>query len=250
MSGLNYSKSNFPVRANLVEAHNRYWKRLAVPGTWLTAAERVDVAKEVREAGSCSLCSQRKAALSPYQVDGAHESVSDLSDSMVEVVHRVITDPGRLTKTWFDGLMQQGLKVEKYVEILGTVVHVLSIDDFCRGIGVPLHDLPMPEAGEASKYQPANISDDGNSAWVPMLSTIEPSAPESDLWVGTKNDDYVIRALSLVPDEVRSLKDLLNVHYLDDEEFFDLEKSPQGTLSRIQTEVVAARISAFNRCFY
>jgi hypothetical protein len=249
MSIIDYSDASFPVRDNITEAHNRYWKRLASPGNWLTAAERIGVAKEIRQARSCELCSKRNAALSPYQLEGQHDSVSDLSDVMVEVIHRVITDSARLTKAWFDGIMQQDLKIEQYIEIIGTLVHVFSIDEFCRGIGEPVRELPEPLPGEPSHYRPANIVEDGDGSWVPMLSAVMQPGPESDIWEG-KIEGNVIRALSLVPDEVRSLKDLLIVHYLDDEEFMDLEKSPQGTLSRIQTEVVAARVSAFNGCFY
>lgn len=248
MTKIDYSNAKYPVRANFAEGHNRYWQRLAAPGNWLTGAERVAVAKEVRRAGSCQLCSQRKAALSPYQVEGSHDTASDLSAAMVEVVHRVITDSGRLTRSWFDGIVRQGLKVEHYVEIIGTLVHVLSIDEFCRGIGVALHELPEALAGDVSQYRPAGMVEDA-AAWVPMLYDIEAVSPEADLWQGTM-DGNVIRALSLVPDEVRSLLDLLKIHYLENEEFMDLEKSPQGSLSRIQTEVVAARVSAFNGCFY
>ena len=249
MSKINYSDGQYPIRSDFAEGHNRFWKRLAAPGNWLNAAERIAVAKEVRQATSCSLCSQRKAALSPYQVDGSHEVASDLPDTMVEVVHRVVTDSGRLTKDWFDGVIQQGLRVEQYVEIIGTLVHVLSIDEFCRGIGEPLHALPTPLPGEPSHYRPTNIVEDGDGAWVPMLSLDMQPGPEADLWEGTLEGN-VIRALSLVPDEVRSLLDLLCIHYLDNDEFMDLKKSPQGTLSRVETEVVVARVSAFNACFY
>jgi hypothetical protein len=249
MNEIDYSDAIYPVRKNIEEAHNRFWKRLATAGSWLTAAERVGVAKEVRQAQTCNLCERRKAALSPYQLEGRHESASELPDVMIEVVHRVITDSGRLTKSWFDGIMQQGLSAEQYIEIIGTLVHLFSIDEFCRGIGKALPELPDPLPGEPSHYRPANIIEHGDGAWVPMLSSVMQPGPESDLWKDTLEGN-VIRALSLVPDEVRSLKDLLIVHYLDDEEFMDLEKSPQGTLSRIQTEVVAARVSAYNDCFY
>ena len=79
----------------------------------------------------------------------------------------------------------------------------------------------------------------------------EPLTPalSRDLWEGTLHG-YVIRALSLVPDEVRSLGDLAAIHYLAFSQIAQWEGSPQGTLSRIQTEVVAARVSAINGCFY
>ena len=246
---IDYDDSKYPVRANFAEGHNRYWQRLAAPGNWLTGAQRVAVAKEIRQTPACTLCNRRKAALSPYQVDSAHDAVSDLSDTMVEVVHRITTDPGRVTKTWFDGIIQQGLKVEEYIEIIGTVVHLFSTDEFCRGLGLPLNELPAPLAGEPSQYRPAGLIEDGDGAWVPILPRAVDSGAESDLWEGTLHG-YVIRALSLVPDEVRSLGDLAAIHYLAFSQIAQWEGSPQGTLSRIQTEVVAARVSAINGCFY
>lgn len=248
MSKIDYSGAKYPVRADFAEAHNIYWDRLAAPGAWLTGAERVAVAKEVRQARSCNLCSQRKAALSPYQVDGIHDRASDLSDTMVEVIHRVTTDSARLTKVWFDGIMQQGLSAEQYVEIIGTLVDVFSIDEFCRALEIPFNDLPEPQPGEPSRYRPENIREDGDGAWVPILPNVVDSGPESDLWEGRTG--YVIRALSLVPNEVRYMLDLLAVHYLDNTQVWNVKDSPRETLSRSQIEVVAARVSAFNGCFY
>ena len=66
-------------------------------------------------------------------------------------VHRVITDPGRLTKSWFDQVMKDGVTEEQYIEIIGTIVAVISIDDFCYGLGLELNPLPEPISGEPSK---------------------------------------------------------------------------------------------------
>ena len=244
---ISYSNAPWPVRENFAAGHNRYWRRLAAPGNWFTGAERVNIAGEIRQAQQCSLCRRRKDALSPYQVDGAHDVVSDLPEVMVEVIHRVVTDSARLTKNWFDGIMQQGLSEEQYVEIIGTLVSVFMIDEFCRGLGLSLNELPEPQPGNPSRYRPANASHDG--AWVPLLPARVDSGPDADLWEG-RVGGYVIRALSLVPDEVRTLMDTLEAHYLDSAEIWNVTKSPQGTLTRIQTEVVAARVSALNGCFY
>ena len=247
MSKIDYSNAPYPIRENLAECQNRYWQRLAAPGTWLTAAQRVDIAKEVRQAHNCKLCIQRKEALSPYQVDGAHDKVSELPDIMVEVVHRIITDSARLTKTWFEGLIEKGLKVEEYIEIVGTLVHCFTVDEFCRGLGVPLNDLPEPQGGEPSYYRPENTSYDAG-AWIPMLPAVLEGSPEADLWDNHKGN--VIAALSLVPDEVRNLMDMLPAHYLDVEKIWEWERSPNGGLSRMQIEVVAGRVSSHNDCFY
>ena len=57
-----------------------------------------------------------------------------------------------------------------------------------------------------------------------------------------------IRALSLVPDEVRQLRQLGAAHYLSEEEMIDLTAG--RTLDRRQIELVAGRVSARRECFY
>ena len=246
LSPISYATALYPVRDDFATAHNRYWQHLAKPGAWLNGSQRVDVVREVRQAPHCSLCRRRKQALSPTHVDGAHDSVSTLADTMVEVIHRVVTDPQRLTRAWFDGIIASGLSEDEYVEIIGILVNAFSIDEFCRAIGVPLNTLPEAEPGEPSRYRPANVIEDG--AWVRLLPNQVDSGPEADLWKGRTG--YVIRALSLAPDEVRSMLDLLGAHYINVENIFDIKAAPKGTLSRIQTEILAIRISVLNECFY
>src|SRR5229473_830517 len=101
MIDISYATASVPVREDLLAAHRRAWQRLAQAGNWWTGAERVAIAAEVRHAWQCSLCKARKAALSPYTIAGTHDYVSTLSESAVEVIHRVVTDPGRLTQAWF-----------------------------------------------------------------------------------------------------------------------------------------------------
>jgi len=246
MSVISYAGAPYEVRADLVDAHRTYWARLAAPGTWLTGAERVAVAAQVRQARHCELCARRKAALSPYAEAGEHDAAGDLPPAWVELVHRVVTDPARLSKSWFDGLVAQGVDHARYVEILGTLVEVLLIDEFCRGLGLAPHPLPEPQPGEPSRYTPANAT--LGEAWVPMIPRIIDEGPEADLWA-TRGGN-VIRALSLVPDEVRHMLALLKVHYLDNDAIWNMAQSPQGTLTRPQTEVVATRVSSHNDCFY
>jgi hypothetical protein len=145
---------------------------------------------------------------------------------MVEVVHFVVTDPGRLSRKWYENLINQGLTAGEYVEVLGTVVHTFVIDEFCRGLGIPLHDLPAPRPGEPSAYTPDNAAK-GSSAWVPMLPPVIDEGPEADLWnVPGAN---VARAMSLVPDEVRTLMDTISSHYLAYEDVVGgWDRSPNG----------------------
>jgi alkylhydroperoxidase family enzyme len=71
--------------------------------------------------------------------------------------------------------------------------------------------------------------------------------PEADLWPPGRTPN-VLRALSLVPDEVRGLKDLSAAHYLPMEQVIDVRA--HRLLSRAQMELVAARVSALNECHY
>ncbi len=243
---IGYEHSPIPVREDLRAAHRRAWRRLASAGTWWTGAERVAIAREVRREASCALCADRRHALSPNAVAGEHAPATPLEAAAVEAVHRIAGDPGRLSKRFRDGLEAAGLDDAAYVELVGVVVTVVSIDAFCRGIGLPLHALPAPLAGEPSRYRPSQARDDG--AWVPMIPAFGTTGKEADLWRRGATGN-VIRALSLVPEEVRTLKDLSNAHYLPPEQVAD-PRAQLGALSRAQAEFLAARVSALRECFY
>jgi len=53
---------------------------ITVPQIWLNGETRVKVAAETRHARRCSLCAQQKDALSPFAIDGQHDTLGDLSD--------------------------------------------------------------------------------------------------------------------------------------------------------------------------
>jgi hypothetical protein len=246
MQAISYSAALVPVRDDFAAAHTRFWRRLAAPGAWWTGAERVAIAAEVRQARHCALCQARKAALTPAAVQGHHDHLGALPDAAVDVIHRVVTDPGRLSRPWFTGIMAAGLSAEQYVEILGTLVALVSIDSFCRGIGVPLHPLPTPQPGASSHYRPPGAIQE--EAWVPMIPMERATGAEADLYGGQAVGN-VVRALSLVPDEVRTLYDLSAVHYLPMGQVRDPSASA-GALNRMQIELIAGRVSALRQCFY
>ena len=246
MHDISYRAALVPVRDDFAAAHTRFWKRLASPGAWWTGSERVAIAAEGRHARHCTLCQTRKQALTPTAVAGQHDHLGALSDPAVDVIHRVVTDPGRLSRQWFDETMMAGLSAEQYVEILGTLVALVSIDSFCRGIGVPLHPLPAPQPGTPSCYRPPGAVQE--EAWVPMIPVESAIGAEADLYDGQAVGN-VIRAMSLVPDEVRTLRDLSAVHYLPMGQVRD-PSAAAGALTRMQMELIAGRVSALRQCFY
>jgi hypothetical protein len=135
------------------------------------------------------------------------------------------------------------------VEVIGLIVTVFSIDSFCRGIGVPPFRLPDPVPGEPTRYRPEAARME--KAWVPMLPNGRVRGPEADLWGDMPGGQTgnVIRALSLVPDEVRALRELSAAHYMRPQEMIDLKRTPRS-LDRGQIELIAGRVSALRGCFY
>ena len=251
MSSFAYADAPVAIRDDIPVAHRRAWERLAAPGTWWTGAERVAIAAEVRNAQQCALCRARKQALSPSAVagqhehlDGQHEHLDGLPEAAIDAIHRVTTDPGRLSEAWCQDVLA-GLSEEQYVELIGVVVSVVSIDSLHRGLGVPPEPLPAPTPGEPLRKRPASAQRE--AAWVSMIPASAVGGEESDLWPKGRTGN-VVRALSLVPAEVRGLKELSAAHYLSMDEMMDLEKG--RTLDRRQIELIAGRVSALNECFY
>jgi hypothetical protein len=206
------------------------WAHLGQPGTWLSAAERLAVATETRRARRCELCARRRAALSPYAEIGDHDAESALARDEVDLIHRVTTDPGRLTRDWFDRL---DIPDARYVEIVGVAVVTIGMDTFCRGIGAEERMLPDPIPGEPTRERPE--ASDG-VAWVPLRRA----------W----DQPNVARALSLVPEEARVALELAAVEYVPMDRVIDLDHDPKRAISRQQMELIAGRVSALNGCFY
>ncbi len=242
---VSYAGAPVEVRRDLEAAHARAWRRLAAPGTWWTGAERVAIAAETRRARECRLCRQRKAALSPGAVTGSHDHGGALPADVVEAVHRIASDPAQLSRRWFEAL---DVADTHYVEAVGVAVRTVAIDSFCRGIGTAPHPLPDPEPGAPSRRRPATAT--AGEAWVPMIAASAATGLEADLYGGNRRAPNVARALSLVPEEVRGISDLGVAQYVPFERVPDPSYEPGRGLSRAQIELVAARVSALNECFY
>lgn len=247
MSFFEYLDSPYPIREDIKTEFTKFWQRLAQPGSWWTGAERIAIARETRSAISCSFCAERKQALSPYNVLGEHDSDSQLDTAAVDAVHRIITDQNRITRAWVESLPQSGISTEAYVELAGIVVCVFSIDEFHRTLGLDLENLPEAVAGAPSNYRPAQA--EPGTGFVPMLPREGLTGPEENLWPNGRNAN-VIRALSLVPEAVRDWLALGSAIYLSVEGMANLVGQEDRAINRMQMELIAARVSAINECFY
>lgn len=234
------------VPAAIADDHRFILAHLARPGTWWTAADRVAIAAESRAALDCRLCAARREALSPRHVAGDHDAVSDLPSAVVDIAHQIRADPRRLSRQWYDEVVATHLSDAEYVELVGIVAVVSGIDAFRRAMGEPAYLLPSPVAGEPTRVRPVGVSNQG--AWVPMLAPADATGPELDLYPPSPVVPNIMRALSLVPSEARVLIRLTGSHYLTAQQLPD--PTVRRDLDRMQMELVAARVSALNQCFY
>ena len=242
-----YATTDLPIPERIVEAHRRAWDRLARPGIWWTGAQRVAIAQELRAAEACQLCADRKQALSAPSVEGEHTTTTDLPAPAIEAIHKIITDPGRLSQPWLDQLLGDQLTDAAYVELVGLLTTTLSIDDINRGLGLDLEPLPTPQPGDPERRRPTGATDEGS--WLPTVPPDQLDPQDAHIYGDPPRAGNVIRALSLVPPEVSSLADIQGAHYLKSSEMRIFEGLDRD-LSRPQLELVAARVSVVNECFY
>ncbi len=243
---LDYRHSPLPVRSDLAAAHRRAWARLAVPGDWWSGAVRLAIAEETRAAPDCTFCRARKAALSPSAVAGRHETATGLPEVLVEVIHRVRTDPGRLTRRFYEDAVAGGLSDAEYVETIGVMAAVIAIDSFCDAMHMPRHALPAPVAGEPRRRRPAGAK--AGLAWVPTVAPEDLTEAEAGMYDGLAGAN-IHRALSLAPAEVAGFFDLDAAQYLPDAVLRDFGAEYRA-LTHAQIEFLAARVSAINQCVY
>ena len=246
MSEASFSGSAVAVRGDLIEAHERAWAAIAAPGTWLTGARRVAVAAEIRRARECAHCARIRAALSPNAVEGAHQSLGQLGAAEVELVHRVVGDPGRLSEKWSREVLARGLAEGEYVEIVGLVAMVMMLDTFARALGAPERPLPAPVAGEPSRHHPAGAR--RGAAWLPLVEPEDATEADGPMYPNPKAG-YIYRGLSLVPQSLRDYWALANCHYMPGQHVYRFDHCIRA-IRRPQVEIIAARVSAMHQCVY
>jgi hypothetical protein len=243
-----YDAAAIPTRDDLRDAQARTWRRLARPGTWWNGAERIAIAAESRRAMNCRLCRERKGALSPDAIAGAHDALGDLPAPVVDIVHRVRIDPGRLTERWQRGVIESGVSEEQYVETVSIVAHVVAIDTMMHGLGRQPMTLPPAEPGPPSRRRPRGVR--RGEAWVPWVEPEDAAADELRHYpTDGRPAANITKALSLVPAEAEGFFDLVAHQYLPGAAMRDFAREYRA-ISHAQIELLAARVSVLNQCLY
>jgi len=224
---------NAPTRVE--QSHSEAVSLFGQVGTWLTAETRIAIWAEARHATKCKLCMASKQALSPYAIKGDHETCTNLADNLVEVVHRIINDSGRLTKRWLDEQLATGLRPEEYIETLSLVATSVILDSYAKAMGLSDYQIPEPQAGLPAQIINMEVVDEG--AWLPMTKAEQQLEDH-----GLPNVPNIARAMGLVPAGMMHFFGAMRAHYSLSGDNFGI--------SRSQVELIAARVSAHNECFY
>ena len=235
-----YADSTYPVREDVAVIHTHQFEQLGSPGTWGTAAQRIAIVSEAREA------SYETGVLEKPDDPGAMPDIG-LSAVVRRVVHRLAVSPKDLDQDFYDQAIQEGLSDVEYVELVGLIARFTCFDVFARGIGVPLRPLPAPQSGQPTRDRPSTAVLE--KAWVPTIPA-GPDGGDFGLALFGPWQPYIMRGLSLVPDEYRAHHDLEEVQYMPSAHFMEFDYQHHEGLTRPQAEIVASRVSALNECFY
>lgn len=236
-----YDDSIYPVRDDLAAVHASQLKGWGAPGTWGSGAQRLAIAAEARKA-----CIDEGL----LEVADGFDSSEDLEipGFVRDIVARLAVSPKDVDQNFYHTALEKGISDAEYVEIVGLVARITNIDIFARGIGVPLRPLPAAEPGRPSQGRPGVAVME--LAWVPTIA----NPPDGGALAHSLYDGhpmpYIVRALSLVPAELRMHVALEQVQYLPLKHILQYDYQHHEGLSRAQAEIVAGRVSALNECFF
>lgn len=219
-----YADSPHPVRSEIASSHQAFWRRLASPGAHWTGEQRLEIAREAREA-------RRLRSEPPWSRNLRAASGEVLPVTAAEVVRTISLDAHKIDRAWANEVIGE-LGDAAYVELVAIAVQTTALDAFAEAIGVAPEPLPAPDAGSAQAARPDGLGDIG--AFVPV------ALPYPGPNVG--------RAMSLAPDDNATFFGLVGSMYAVSD-FGELVWKDRP-LSRPQVELVAARVSAINECFY
>ena len=236
-----YADSQYPVREDLDAVHAEQLDQLADPGTWGTGAQRLAIAGEVRRA-----CYDAGTQEEPE--DAGPPSDVELPESVCATVRELAVAPRDFLEDSYEAARNGGLSDEEYVEIVGIVSRLTDMDVFARGIGVPLRPLPAARDGRPSRVRPRVAKKE--MAWVPTVPNLPEGGEEAAAIYGEDYRPYIIRSLSLVPDEMRRHVELEEVQYLPMKNILIADYQHHEGFTRAQVELIAGRVSALNECFY
>jgi hypothetical protein len=209
----------------VAEAAAAAWDDLGRPGRQLTGVERIAVAMAARDATPRPLWDRNDG------LDALHAAKGDRRAVLIALAAIFATEASLL-----DRALVTRLKAEigdtTYAEAAAIVAQVITVDQFCISQGIDTVALPLAEDGDPSRERPEGMGDAGGH--------IEMTVPF--------RGPNVARSLSLAAEDHLRWRGLVLSMYSRDA--FDEMVWTDRALTRPQVELLAARTSSLNECFY
>lgn len=213
------------IRQDLADAHEHTWRALAAAGTWWSSRER----RELSETAIASVWAGPHA--SPHLQDGAR---TEAPRAAHEAVARMASGVPAVSKQWCAEVMGE-LGALEYVELVGLVATAAAATSFRNSLGLPARELPAATDEPPTRTSPPPLAD-ATLNWVPVAAPADADAA-------------VVQALTAVPASSDDLWRLGDTQYIPDAEMVDLWWT-RGTLSRVEIELLATRVSFSRECHY
>ena len=220
------------VRQDLLLAHEQAIAALSRPGTWWTGAQRRELALTAQLAinetdpvapwvGVSTLANKLPVGLTAPKI--AHDAI-----------YRITRHAATLTREWYEKIVAE-INPLAFIELCGIACTVAPVMAFRRALGLPALEISSAESGQPSNQIPDNIVA-AQLNWVPVVGPAD-------------NEAAVVQAFTAVPETNRVIWAMADAQYIPDKEMIDPHWT-RGTLSRVQIELVATRVSQQRECFY
>lgn len=189
------------------------WQHIATPGSFFTGAERVEI-----------------AVIARARLRGGERPATSLTPTVIDTVEKFAVDAHTITGGWVAERERAGISGPAYVELLSVASFTIVLDTFAFGIGVDPHPLPTPDPGEPT-------------------GEVDERAEVQGGWIPTVGRAFPPTGFSAIPAEHRMMHTLHDVLYIGVPKMVDLDLVRDG-LARDQMEIIAARTSLLNDCFF
>jgi len=195
-------------------------------GRWWTAPQRLAIASIAREAQPRPLW-DRIPPLETIPADDG-DPLSPFVSALIEVV---AVDTASINREMVD-LISERIGDAAYAELSAIVAQVAAIDQLCHSLGTALAPCPAPSSGQPSRERPDGMGDVGGHIHMSLHH----------------EGANVARSLSLAAEDHDRWRGLVLSMYSRDA-FLEMVWTDRA-LTRPQVELLAARTSALNQCFY
>lgn len=203
--------SPVPVRQDLVDAYEALWAHFASPGPTMTGHQRVSL-----------LASERSR-------DAATATSAGVAPALIELGTTLLHDPAAVHGNDVS-TAAEATGYPEVVEVIGLTSMLSAVDGAHRALTTPLEPLPEPVGGDPT----GNVQDG-----LKRRRTHVPVPPGP-----------IPVVLDLVPSEGQAYQESFGPQYMTGEEMADDRFARVPGLNRAQIEVVSARTSIINECFY